>query len=148
MSVEGEYPDLNGQYSPLHPRTTIRESPIHGLGLFAIQYIPFNFGLGVARYALGDLVIRTPLGGFINHNDDDPNVMIYRGPPARFPEGWMNTYYVHTLVAIYPGDEITARYTLYKPPPKPEPEPEPEPPKPRPIPPELGWFQRIAEYFK
>ena len=99
-------------YKPLPHFLTVQPSPIHGLGLYATMAIPndTNLGLSHVKFSLSDKeYIRTPLGGFINHSDT-PNC-------TKSGEGsCMIT--MKTLREIRPGEEITVRYTLYKPPPQ------------------------------
>ena len=59
-------------FEPLPSSLTIRESSIHGLGLFACTKITSKTELGIThvkdkRFSHG--YIRTPLGGFYNHSD-------------------------------------------------------------------------------
>ena len=59
-------------YKPLPETVAVKESPIHGYGLFAIADIPTRANLGISHvFAVGfkDNYIRTPLGGFINHSN-------------------------------------------------------------------------------
>ena len=55
-------------YKPLPNSLTIKPSKIDGLGLFAIKVIPKNTYFGLTHIAVGNHLIRTPLGGFINHS--------------------------------------------------------------------------------
>ena len=76
-------------YTPLYQGLTIKKSKVHGLGLFA----EIDFPAGV------DLV-RTPLGGFINHSET-PNCYINTESEDR------------TLYSVRPikkGEEITVYY--------------------------------------
>ena len=57
-------------YNPLPPRLTIKHSLISGLGLFATAGIAQGTNLGTTHIKVNDEVIRTPLGGFINHSDE------------------------------------------------------------------------------
>ena len=61
-------------YKPLPESLTIKTSGVHGLGLFADQDIKQATNLGVSHYKLNGDIIRTPLGGFINHSNT-PNVV-------------------------------------------------------------------------
>ena len=98
-------------YKPLPDSIVIKESPIHGYGLFAIAPIKKGFHLGVSHiYAPGfeTSYVRTPVGGFINHSDEPNCVKI------ESPEESMLTYF--SLVAsrnIEQGEELTVKYTLY-----------------------------------
>ena len=98
-------------YKPLPDSVVIKESPIHGYGLFAKSRIKKGTHLGVSHvYAPGfeGGHIRTPVGGFINHSDE-PNCH-----KIESPEESMLTYF--SLVAsrnIEQGEELTVKYTLY-----------------------------------
>ena len=56
-------------YKPLPESLTIKKSGIHELGLFADQDINQATNLGVTHIKIDDKIIRTPLGGFINHSN-------------------------------------------------------------------------------
>ena len=65
-------------YRPLPDNLFIEESLINGQGLFASNDIPAGTDLGVSHVEIEKdkmspkELIRTPLGGFINHSDN-PN---------------------------------------------------------------------------
>tara|TARA_Y100000590_G_scaffold115633_1_gene131925 strand:+ start:37 stop:477 length:441 start_codon:yes stop_codon:yes gene_type:complete len=64
-------------YRPLPEQLTIKNSPIEGLGLFAINDIKVNTFIGVTHIRdeqFENKYIRTPLGGFYNHSNN-PTVM-------------------------------------------------------------------------
>ena len=98
-------------YKPLPDSVAIKESSIHGYGLFAIAPIKKGFHLGVSHiYAPGfhQNHIRTPVGGFINHSDE-PNCI-----KIESPEQSMLTYYsLVTTRDIEQGEELTVKYTIY-----------------------------------
>ena len=98
-------------YKPLPDSVVIKESPIHGYGLFAKSPIKKGTHLGVSHvYAPGfeGSHIRTPVGGFINHSDEPNCVKI------ESPEESMLTYYsLVTSRDIEEGEELTLTYTLY-----------------------------------
>jgi len=50
--------------------------------------------------------IRTPLGGFFNHNPNKPNCKILKDDDYLF---------LVTIKDIQPNEELTAKYTLYDP---------------------------------
>ena len=94
-------------YKPLPNSLTIKKSPISGLGVFARTAIPKDIDLGITHiantivgYNFDNNVIRTPLGGFLNHSDT-PNCMIER-------EG--DTWYLLTLDVIPSDVELTVKY--------------------------------------
>ena len=95
-------------YRPLPKYLTIQPSKIEGLGLFTIRAIrDLETSIGVTHVFMDDKgqIIRTPLGGFINHSDE-PNCEVRRH------EGT----YVNHLYPIKPikaNGEITLKYTMY-----------------------------------
>ena len=92
-------------YRPLPDSLTIKTSSIEGLGLFATQTIPKNIDLGMIHFSYGDLLIRTPLGGFINHSEK-PNCK-----KLDLEDEW----HLKTTKEIKAGEELTLKYTLYNP---------------------------------
>ena len=98
-------------YKPLPESVAIKESSIHGYGLFAIAPIKKGFHLGVSHiYAPGfhQNHIRTPVGGFINHSDE-PNCI-----KIESPEESMLTYFsLVTTRDIEQNEELTVKYTIY-----------------------------------
>ncbi|MEX0917915.1 MAG: SET domain-containing protein [Candidatus Paceibacterota bacterium] len=99
----------NGHYQPLPNCLTIRQSPIAGLGLFALERIPAHKILGVTHVWVnecGGYWTRTPIGGFYNHNAEDPNCASVERIGKKF---------LYTLREIQPDEELTSRYTLYNP---------------------------------
>ena len=98
-------------YKPLPDSVVIKESPIHGYGLFVTAPIKMGFHLGVSHvYAPGfhQNHIRTPVGGFINHSDE-PNCI-----KIESPEQSMLTYYsLVTTRDIEQDEELTVKYTIY-----------------------------------
>ena len=92
-------------YRPLPESLTIKQSSIEGLGLFATQTIPKNIDLGMIHFSYGDLLIRTPLGGFINHSQN-PNCK-----KLDLEDEW----HLKTTREIKSGEELTLKYTLYNP---------------------------------
>ena len=94
------------KYKPLPNNLTIQKSDIDGLGIFATKDIKKNINLGVMHHITEfNNVIRTPLGGFINHNNT-PNC-------KTFYEGRLIS--IITLTDIKAGEEITLKYTMYDP---------------------------------
>jgi len=95
-------------YKPLPDLLTIKPSKIDGLGLFAIKTIPKNTDLGMIHFCYGELLIRTPLGGFINHSEQPNCKKINLG--VEFNDEW----HLKTIKPIEPNDELTLTYTFYK----------------------------------
>ena len=97
----------NEMYYPLPIGLTIKTSKIHGLGLFstAIFKEGFNFGCShvlSSEYQHG--LIRTPLGGFINHSKDSNCETIDIGDKR----------FLIAKIDIMPEEELTLTYTTYK----------------------------------
>lgn len=96
-------------YRPLPKQLTIKKSKIDGLGIFATEKIEAGCDLGITHRKIeptalyGDDLIRTPLGGFLNHSDT-PNCFIQR-------KGKIGTLY--TIRPIKANEELTVFYTLY-----------------------------------
>ena len=59
-------------YKPLPKGLTIAPSKIQGLGVFTQFFIPEGTNFGMTHIKFKDTLLRTPLGGFLNHSDD-PN---------------------------------------------------------------------------
>jgi hypothetical protein len=103
-------------YRPLPYYLTIAKSDMLSaitgkdeLGLFASEKISANTNMGITHVfddRFEDGLIRTPLGGFFNHNSKDPNCRVIHG---------IEYIYLESLKDIEKGEEITAKYTLYNP---------------------------------
>ena len=103
-------------YKPLPESLTIKQSRINGLGLFAKEGIAQGTNLGMSHVLIGSGIIRTPMGGFINHSNDANTVKV----ELRVDEKDDSLLKVATkkwnLVAlrdIKEGEELTVRYTFY-----------------------------------
>jgi len=97
-------------YQALHKSLTIKESKIHGLGIFAVKKIPQGTNLGISHFrdevcGFENNYIRTPLGGFINHADIANCKKL--GQHGRIMS-------IIALCDIEEGEELTVYYTLYK----------------------------------
>ena len=97
-------------YKPLPESLTIKQSGINGLGLFADQDINKVTNLGTTHIKIDDTIIRTPLGGFINHSNT-PNCIKVELllTDSSFKKKWN----LMTAQDIKKGEEITLRYTFY-----------------------------------
>ena len=112
-------------YQPLPDCLTIRESEIHGLGLFATEDIPEGTNLGIAHVLIphaedvfAQSYCRTPLGGFYNHSES-PNCEI-KSRIKYFVDSSSHNRLVTTILELFTskvikkGEEVTSRYILYK----------------------------------
>jgi len=101
-------------YKPLPESLTIKQSGINGLGLFAQEGIAQGKNLGMTHIKLNGNMVRTPLGGFINHSDT-PNTV--KAELLMTNEGKIKFNYkkwnLVTLRNIKEGEELTVAYTFY-----------------------------------
>ena len=108
-------------YRPLPDNLTLKKSAIEGLGLFATEDIEKGTTLGISHYNMlctesiydVDLMtliykdfahglLRTPLGGYINHNSESPTVVMENYDDC--------VYFFITSEDIKEGDELTINY--------------------------------------
>ena len=99
---------MNKNYKPLPDNLRLGFSDIHDIGLFAKKFIPQSTNLGMTHFKIGELLIRTPMGGFINHSDK-PNCI-----KAKLHFGPYIKWNLITLKDIKVGAELTITYTFYK----------------------------------
>ena len=94
-------------YRPLPKEVTVKRSKVEGLGLFSTMPIEKGTELGITHYRTERPsehgVIRTPLGGFINHSDYPNCKLEIRG----------DEYFLITEKLIITGEELTLKYQLY-----------------------------------
>ena len=98
-------------YKPLPDGITIKESSVQGLGVFATKDFPSDTILGIVHINNKNFphgYIRTALGAFYNHSEE-PNCKNVAGYWHQLP-----VKYLMTTRAIKSGEELTAKYTLYK----------------------------------
>ncbi len=94
-------------YKPLPEGLTIKDSSVHGLGLFATQDIVKGVELGITHVYNNKFendYIRTPLGGFINHSNNPNAQLLSVGDVMRLT----------TIKFIKKGDELFTKYELYE----------------------------------
>ena len=104
-------------YKPLPNSLTIKTSKVNGLGLFAKEAIPKATNLGMTHIKIGEKIIRTPLGGFINH-DGEPNCIkvelcMTNMDDVQKPFGYKKWNLI-TIKDLEEGEELTLKYTFYK----------------------------------
>ena len=100
-------------YKPLPESLQISCSPIQGMGIFAKGKIERGTNLGMTHFKLSDKLIRTPLGGFLNHSEE-PNC---EKAKLRFSEDGCHYTFWNLIVIkdIKPKEELTIKYEWYKP---------------------------------
>ena len=109
-------------YKPLPKELTLGESEIHDIGLFAKKDIKRGHDFGISHIQIGKELIRTPLGGFINHSETPNCVKIesvtrQRVTPLDDHDLLWNAFTKWDLVTIKDieaGEELTIKYTFYK----------------------------------
>ena len=89
-------------YRPLPVGVTIGNSTIQGLGLFSTDVFAPNKILGISHHIVDYQIIRTPLGGFLNHANKPNCELVENG----------NTYILRTLRNILPKEELTVKYSI------------------------------------
>ena len=94
-------------YQALPSSLYIKDSPVAGQGIFAKEDIPSDLELGVSHVVVDDDIMRTPIGGFVNHSDD-PNCVKYSKK-----QDWGEIYYMKTIKPIKKGEELYLKYTFY-----------------------------------
>ena len=96
-------------YNPLPDEVCIKESPVHGHGIFASQDIKRNTDLGATHIKVPMILtyIRTPLGGFINHSEK-PNCIL------DCTQDWDDSlvYNIIAKQAIAEGEELLLDYNV------------------------------------
>ena len=103
-------------YKPLPNSLTIKKSGIDGLGLFSKEGIAQGTNLGMSHVLIGSGIIRTPMGGFINHSTDANTVKVelkINGTDDSLLKVATKKWNLVTLRDIKEGEEVTVRYTFY-----------------------------------
>ena len=104
-------------YKPLPKELRLGFSDIHDIGVFAKEDIPQGTNFGMTHFQVGKNLMRTPLGGFLNHKDN-PNCEKVKlkfnaednpGRPYNF-----NKWNLITIKDITEGEELTFSYTFFK----------------------------------
>jgi len=103
-------------YKPLPKELRLGFSEIHDIGLFAKEDIPVGTNFGMSHIQISDTLIRTPLGGFINHSEDNncEKVKLYFTNEDKQPAYNFNKWNLITIKDIKQGEELTLKYTFYK----------------------------------
>ena len=107
-----EYHNLDKlkEYHPLPSGLTVAESGISGQGVFTTRRLVAGTELGISHWRIDKELIRTPLGGFINHSDE-PNC---QRSQIRIKPG-LDKWNLMVIEDIEEGSELTLKYKLYVP---------------------------------
>ena len=97
-------------YKPLPSGLIIKDSDIQGQGVFTTRDLLRGCNLGESHYRIDEKLIRTPLGGFINHSED-PNCHRIQ---VRIKPGF-DKWTITVIKNIKAGEELTLKYTMYVP---------------------------------
>ena len=97
-------------YKPLPDGLIIKDSGIQGQGVFTTRDLNVSCNLGESHYRIGEELIRTPLGGFINHSEE-PNC---HRTQVRIKPGF-DKWTITVIKNIKAGEELTLKYTMYVP---------------------------------
>ena len=85
----------------------VKDSRVAGQGLFAKDDVPEDVYLGISHVVVDEEIMRTPLGGFVNHSDDPNCTKVYE------EEDWGKIYHMRTIKTIKKGEELFLKYTFY-----------------------------------
>ena len=117
MIKPGDLQTKKLMYKPLPDSLTIKASrSIHGLGLFAKEGIAQGANLGMSHVAIGSGIVRTPMGGFINHSNEANTVKVelkINGEDDPLLKIATKKWNLVALRDIKKGEELTVRYTFY-----------------------------------
>ena len=107
-----EYHDLDKlkQYNPLPSGLQVADSRISGQGVFTTRRLVAGTELGISHWRIDKELIRTPLGGFINHSET-PNC---QRSQIRIKPG-LDKWNLMVIEDIEEGEELTLKYKLYVP---------------------------------
>jgi len=102
-------------YKPLPDTLELASSLINGMGLYAKETIDMGTNLGMSHLEFGKSIIRTPLGGFVNHSDE-PNCtkakLNFSNEEDQY-EYKFSKWNLITIKDIKAGEELTLKYTFY-----------------------------------
>ena len=103
-------------YKPLPKELRLGFSKIHDIGIFAKESISKGTNFGMSHLQISKTIIRTALGGFINHSDT-PNcekVKLYFTNEDKEPTYNFTKWNLVTIKDIKEEEELTLKYTFYK----------------------------------
>lgn len=99
----------------------LKKSPLHGLGVYATEFIPEGTELGIGHYfdfhnRNGEIVnLRTPTIAFFNYCET-PNVRLKQEKPSpKWECGYSIHNRIYTKKDIQKGEELLLKYSWYDP---------------------------------
>ena len=117
---------LKENYKPLPHGLVIADSQINGQGLFATRKLVAETNLGISHVEVGKLILRTPMGGFINHSNK-PNCVKVKSlltrqewnhrtnlPDDKYDHNFTK-WNLMVIEDIEEGEELTLKYKMYDP---------------------------------
>ena len=99
----------------------LKKSPLHGLGVFATEFIPEGTELGVGHYfdfhnrKKGIVNLRTTLVPFFNYNNNPNLVLKQEKPTPKWECGFSLHNRIYTKRDIQIGEELLLKYSWYDP---------------------------------
>ena len=103
-------------YKPLPKELRLGFSDIHDIGLFAKENIPIGTNFGMSHLQISNTIVRTPLGGFVNHSED-PNCekvkLKFNSEDDPDHPYSFNKWNLMTIKDIKEEEELTLKYTFY-----------------------------------
>jgi len=105
-------------YRPLPFIVELKKSTVHGQGIFAISKLAKGITVGRTHVEIYidskfEDIIRTPLGGFVNHSDK-PNCRRIVVNSSLNAGTKIKQHYLETIKNIKKGEELTLKYTWYR----------------------------------
>ncbi len=104
-------------YKHLPKELRLGFSKIHDIGVFTKAKIKRGHEFGICHFKIGKEIIRTPLGGFLNHSDD-PNCSKSMFRVTNNTDLAVKMDYkawrLYAIEDIKAGEELTLTYTFYK----------------------------------
>ena len=94
-------------YKALPNWIRVKDSRVAGQGLFAKDDVPEDVYLGISHFVVDEEIMRTPLGGFVNHSND-PNCV-----KECEEKEWGKIYHMRTIKPIKKDEELFLKYTFY-----------------------------------
>lgn len=100
----------------------LKKSPLHGLGVFATEFIPEGTELGIGHYfdyhdrnPFEIINLRTPIVAFFNYNENPNCILKQENPLPKWECGSSIHNIITTKKDIQKGEELLLKYSWYDP---------------------------------